>query len=74
MLVQKSMEKDLIALQELISHQSDDIARLSDELYAQQKEVAQLKSDLVQLKAEVASAKDQSDSEMSPDDQPPPHY
>ena len=70
------MEKALITLQELVSHQSEDIARLSDELYAQQKEVARLKNDLTQLKSDIANSKDRADaeSETSPDNQRPPHY
>lgn len=68
------MEKDLIALQELVSHQSEDIARLSDELYAQQKEISQLKYDLAQLKTEISSAKEQPESDNSSDAQRPPHY
>ena len=74
------MEKILITLQELISHQGEDIERLSHELYRQQKEITQLKNEVSALKNELASAKantsDYGDSEgdASTDNQRPPHY
>ncbi|NRA90525.1 MAG: SlyX family protein [Simkaniaceae bacterium] len=74
--VEKSVEKDIISLQELVSHQNEDIARLSDELFAQQKEVAQLKHDLAQLRNELVATKDRLESEfdISTEEQHPPHY
>ena len=70
------MEPDIIALQEAVAHQGDDILRLSDELYTQQKEIAMLHRKLASLQAKFAAATDDSGAAPHNVDQepPPPHY
>lgn len=69
------MEKALITLQEIVSHQEEEIARLSAELYAQQRDVMLLKAEVASLQAMVKTAMLQ-ESPLRPHDQetPPPHY
>ncbi len=69
------MERDIIALQELISHQGEDIARLSAELYAQQRELAALRAQMAlvhaQMRTQSQHAPDGAETLTEP---PPPHY
>lgn len=68
-------ESSLIVLQELVSHQEEEIARLSAELYAQQKELMVMKTEILSLKTMVKSSLMQDSPIRSVDQEtPPPHY
>lgn len=69
------MENDIIKIQEIISHQGDEISRLSAELYAQQKEINKLGEQLKKLQARFKVATGDEEG-IRPTDQevPPPHY
>jgi len=68
------MDHNIIALQETLAHQAEEIARMSDELYTQQKELATLRQQMarIQLKLEVIVAV-QGPQPFNADDKPP-HY
>ena len=69
------MEDIMITLQETISHQGDDIRRLSEELYTQQKEIAFMHEQIARLEARLKHLLP-NESNIRPIDQetPPPHY
>lgn len=68
------VQNDIIKLQEIVSHQQEELARLSDEIFVQQKEIAELRRLFHKLKTqqEQASA-DAAHPERGPE-RPPPHY
>lgn len=68
-------DSTLITLQEIVSHQQEEITRLSDELYAQQKDILQLRAELASLRAMLkASAGDGFQIRSQAEETPPPHY
>ena len=69
------MDESLIQMQELLSHQGDEIARLNDELIVQGKEIELLRRQVKQLLARAEAAADEN-AGIRPIDQetPPPHY
>lgn len=69
------MEKEIIKLQEIVAHQSTEIAELSDELYNQHKELDALKQYMKIMEAKIQAAMDTETNINQPqDDAPPPHY
>ena len=69
------IEKLLITLQEIVSHQEEEIARLSAELYAQQRDVKLLKAEMAALQAMIKTGMLQDSPMRSPEQEtPPPHY
>lgn len=69
------MKETIITLQEVVSHQGEEILRLSDELYVQQKEIAELRSQLMLLQAKLQAAVEEGAGVRSIDQEtPPPHY
>jgi uncharacterized coiled-coil protein SlyX len=67
------MDDIIIKLQEVISHQGEDILRLSDELYAQQREIISLRDELAKLQAKFEAA-NTSEGTIRLDNDKPPHY
>jgi len=69
------MENLIIELQEIVTHQREDIDNLSAEFYAQQKEIAELRLLVQKLltKAQDDSGND-SGIRMVSEETPPPHY
>lgn len=69
------MENDIVALQEIVSHQQEEIARISDELYTQQREITALRNELASLRAVLKASAGDGFQIRSPDQEtPPPHY
>ena len=68
------MNEAIIKLQEIISHQSEDIARLSDEMYTQQKELAELNARLTKITAKLESMQEIDNIRTPEQESPPPHY
>jgi uncharacterized coiled-coil protein SlyX len=69
------MENSIVALQEIVAHQSEDIERLSAELYIQQEEVAALRKHVTQLQVYYKTAVEEISSMRGGEqDVPPPHY
>lgn len=69
------MNRELITLQEIVSHQQEEITRLSDELYAQQRDTAALRAEIATLRAMLkASAGDSFQIRSQAEETPPPHY
>ena len=70
------MNEMILTLQETLSHQAEDIARLSDELYTQQKDIARLTKRLNILAKELHARSDAGADPTGLADQPvkPPHY
>jgi len=69
------MNDEIMALQEMVAHQSQDIAWLSDELHTQQKEIARLHQQLEALHAKLQAATEEGGGAQTPDrGPPPPHY
>ena len=66
------MDKDIIALQEMLAHQSLEIEKLSDELYAQQKETTKLGREVKRLSTQLEMLSHQQSD--GADEPPPPHY
>jgi SlyX protein len=68
------MQDDIIKLQEIISHQQEELARMSDEIYAQQKEIAELQRLFNKLKLQMEQAiAEAATGDIGPE-RPPPHY
>ena len=69
------MEKDVMALQELVADQAQNMDRLSDELYRQQKEIQMLSREIKVLKAERDNTKVEGEQNVyDPSQDRPPHY
>lgn len=68
------MDDPIITLQELLEHQRQDIASLSEELYAQQKEIALLKKQLLKLNDKMQALGNSQGAANPTDEPPPPHY
>lgn len=69
------MEKEIIKLQEIVAHQSIEIAELGDELYNQHKELEAIKHYMKIMEAKIQAAMDtESTINQLQDDAPPPHY
>jgi uncharacterized coiled-coil protein SlyX len=69
------MEETIIQMQEILSHQSEDIARMSDELYTQQREIIALREQLAKLQSKLEAAPQ--DELLLPqlnNYEKPPHY
>lgn len=66
------MEDDIRKLQETVSHQQDEITRLSDELYLQQRLINELRAMLGAVKSQVEEIGDSLSDNGA--DRPPPHY
>jgi len=69
------MENSIIILQEMVSHQGEDIARLSEELYTQQQELAALREQIAKINIKLQAVGEGAPA-FAPLDQepPPPHY
>jgi len=69
------MDNDIITIQEIISHQGDEIIRMSRELYIQQLEISRLREQMDKINIRLNSSSDGGDG-IRPVDQesPPPHY
>ena len=70
------MHDDIVTLQEMLAHQSVEIAQLSEELYKQQKEMSHLKKQLALLIDKVRELEangSQTNQPFTPEP-PPPHY
>ncbi len=70
------MEQDIIALQELCTHQSREICELSDEIFTQQKQIMALERK-VELLIDHVKKQQMSDGNGMRDtshEMPPPHY
>lgn len=66
---------ELIALQEMIAHQSREIAALSDELYLQQKALRDCRAAIDVLQARLRQLSSSDSPIRHPDEEtPPPHY
>ena len=69
-----TMENMIIKLQEIVSHQGEEILSLGDELYKQQAEIGVLKKKLVKLEAKFHAAAESGADFISDNEPPPPHY
>lgn len=67
-----SMEDAIIKLQEIVSHQQEELARLSEELYIQQREIAELRLLCRNLKTRLEQAEAALPAQGP--EPPPPHY
>lgn len=68
------MQQDIIKLQEIVSHQQEELVRLSDEIFVQQKEIAELRRLFHKLKTQQEqAAAEAAHADMGPE-RPPPHY
>jgi len=71
------MKDEIIKIQEMITHQNEDINRLSHELYMQQKEVLSLSREVKYLRDQIKRIKNNGDDDIRPfsaQDDKPPHY
>lgn len=69
------MEKEIINLQEIVTHQGIEIAELGDVVYSQHKEIEKLKQYIKIVEAKFQAAMDTDSNINQPqDDVPPPHY
>lgn len=69
------MKEMIIALQEAVAHQGDDLLRLSEELHTQQKEIAVLRKQLKDLRDKFqAVTEGDAVSQTIGQEAPPPHY
>lgn len=66
------MDEEIVKLQEIISHQGEDLARLSEEYYMQQKEIGQLRNKIDRILAAIEAMAEESNT--SPVIDKPPHY
>lgn len=66
------MEDDIIKLQEIVSHQQEELARLSEELYVQQREIAELRLLCGNLKTRLEQT-EAAQPVQGPEPRPP-HY
>ena len=69
------MNNEIIKMQEVISHQAEELSQLSDVLYAQQKELDILKKQVAKLTAEIIRLKNNDSGIKAVEEEtPPPHY
>lgn len=59
-------------LQETVSHQQEELSRLSDELYWQQKIIAELQQTIKAMQSRVSEIGES--MQDAGDEPPPPHY
>lgn len=67
------MDDTLIKMQEIISDQGEDIAKLSQELYVQQRLIQNLRQELKELQDKFVAAQEK-DEDIALPEPPPPHY
>lgn len=74
------MEDEIVKLQEIISHQSEDIDRMNSEIYEQQKEIKRLQTQFSALDRKLENMLNMSSDDggdIRPfdfSDDKPPHY
>jgi uncharacterized coiled-coil protein SlyX len=68
------MDDIIIKLQEVLSHQGEDILRMSDELYTQQREIIALREQLAKLQTKFDAAVNADHDPIRLDNDKPPHY
>jgi len=68
------MQNEIIKLQEIVSHQQEELARLSDEIFVQQKEIAELHRLFQKLKNQLEQAMTEAAHPDAGPERPPPHY
>lgn len=68
------MDDIVLKLQEVVAHQQQDLARMSDELYAQQQEINRMAKLLRALQAHVLQQGADGAGGDASQEPPPPHY
>ncbi len=69
------MQADIIALQELVAHQTQQIAELSEQVHEQYQQIIVLNKHVALLQQKLASAANEGQGIRTPDEEtPPPHY
>lgn len=69
----RSMDNAIMKLQEIVSHQQEELSRLSDELYLQQKHIAELQEALRGMRRRMQEISESQAGDNTPEP-PPPHY
>ena len=68
------MKETIIALQETLAHQEQEIVRMSEEIYTQQREIAILRQQVMQLDAKFKEVIEEIPTRTTEQEAPPPHY
>ena len=68
------MNDIIIKIEEVLTHQGEDIARMSEELYTQQKELAALRGQVTKLTDKIKSLQEEGNIRPVDEETPPPHY